>query len=333
MNVPLALSSATTLALFRSQRVQDARPLVARGGDERVVWRRPQERVAVLRVAGVAGRLRLPALALAADEPEQRAAVRDEDVAVDQEVFDLRHVASDRQPVLRVDREAAAVAGRRVGEDVLLGRVDDVEVVEARARVPEERPDRDDVVAPARGTRDLDGPGRAGALGVGRAPAPDDVLVVDDEQVAAAGREELRHALGRPCGLRLLAEDDGGLLRPQVDPVDRCRTSCRGRTASRPGPGSSTGCCRGSSTRRTRGSSRCRPGRRGTGDRVRRRPDRATGRASSAGRSPAWRHRRRGRHRSGAASPSPDRPRRGRPRARRPGRGPSERSARRPRPR
>ena len=61
---------------------------------------------------------------------------------------------------------------------------------------------------------------RALAGRVGRSPAPDDVLVVDHEQVAAADPEEHRRAL-RATGRRLGArpEDRGGLAAPEVDPV------------------------------------------------------------------------------------------------------------------
>src|SRR4029079_13741603 len=148
-----------------------------------------------------------PALALATDKAEDRAGVDDEDVAVDVEVRDLRDVAGDGQALLRGRREAAPVVGRRVGEDLLLRRVDDVQVVEPGALVADERADVADVVAPAGRPRDLHPRRPAVALGVDGPPAPDDVPGVDDEEVAAAGREDLRDALGRSGLLALLAVD------------------------------------------------------------------------------------------------------------------------------
>ena len=163
--------------------VEVAGPLVARRREQRVLRLLAEQRVGQL--------VGLPALGPAVDEPDDVAVVGDEDVAVDVQRVDLRDVAGDGQPVDRVGREARAVAGRVVDEDLLLRRVDDVEVVEAGAGVAQERPDRPDVVAPAGAVRDPDLGRRAGALVVGRAPAPQDVLLVDDR----AGRGSRRGSM------------------------------------------------------------------------------------------------------------------------------------------
>src|SRR6185503_16885315 len=94
-------------------------------------------------------------------------------------------------------REPAAVRGGRVGPDLLLGRVHDVQVVEVLLRVADERPDGEDVVAPFRRAGDAarEAIERADAAGVRRSPAPDDVLVVEDQEVPAADGEQLRRAL------------------------------------------------------------------------------------------------------------------------------------------
>ena len=74
----------------------------------------------------------VPALVLAADEPDDAAVVGDEDVAVDvQSTSSSTRRGRSASQVGRLGREAAAVAGRRVGQDLLLRRVDDVQVVQA----------------------------------------------------------------------------------------------------------------------------------------------------------------------------------------------------------
>ena len=83
--------------------------------------------------------LRVPALVLAATKRTSDAVVGREEVAVDVGRGHRRDVARGRQPGGRPGREAAPVGGRRVRPDLLLGRIDDVQVVEpARAR-PQER--------------------------------------------------------------------------------------------------------------------------------------------------------------------------------------------------
>src|SRR4029079_13768280 len=94
---------------------------------------------------------------------------------------------------------------------------------EPGALVADERADVADVIAPAGRPRDLHPRRPAVAFGVDGPPAPDDVPGVDDEEVAATGREDLRDALGRSGLLALLAVDHHGGLRPQVDPVNRRR--------------------------------------------------------------------------------------------------------------
>ncbi len=171
-------------------------------------------------------RIGFPALGPAVDEPDDLAAVGDEDVAVDVQVVDLVHVPGDGQPIDGRRREAAAVRRREVVDELLLGRIDDVQVVEPGARDPQERPDRPDVVAPARPVRHRDLDDRALARLVGRPPAPEHVLRVDHEQVAGgAERHELRRAFGRPRRLRPVAVDERGGPRPEIDPIDRFRGS------------------------------------------------------------------------------------------------------------
>src|SRR5206468_1951635 len=201
--------------------VQDAGPLVGRRGDPGVGRRRPEERVAARCVARVARGLDVPSGARAPDIADDRATVGQEEVAVDQQVGDLRDVAIDGQPALGVDREATAVAGRGVVLDVLPRRIDEVQVVQAVRAVADERPDGRDVVAPAGGARDPDAGGRALALRIGGPPAEHDALVVDDDEVARAGRDQLRDAFDRSVARpRPLAEDDRRPLRPEIDAID-----------------------------------------------------------------------------------------------------------------
>ena len=182
-----------------------------------------------------ADRLGLPALRPAIDETDDRAVVGDPDVAIDVQIADLADVASDGQPFRVLGRKAVAVGGRRIGEDLLLRGIDDVEVVEP-GLVLEERADREDVIAPARARRDLDLHGRSLAGSVGRSPAPQDVLVVDDQQVAGCAQgDQLWRALGRTGAgdLEPCAEDDARLVGRRVDPVDRLGAAIeheRGRT-------------------------------------------------------------------------------------------------------
>jgi hypothetical protein len=51
--------------------------------------------------------------------------------------------------------------------------------------------------------------------------APRPPTTTTNARSATAGREDLRSAFCQPGGLALLAIDDDGLLRPEIDPVDR----------------------------------------------------------------------------------------------------------------
>ena len=155
--------------------------LVARRGDQRVLRLRPQELV-----AGSAS----------ASQPSARpstnrtivAVVGDEDVAVDvQRGRPSRTSRATASRVVGVGREAAAVAGRRVdaGSAARTGRRRRGcrgRRSASRRNVPIAR-----MSSPQLGAvRDADPGRRALARVVGRAPAPEDVLLVDDQQVARA---------------------------------------------------------------------------------------------------------------------------------------------------
>src|SRR5439155_3453322 len=116
------------------------------------------------------------------------------DVAVDVHRGDVVDGPRGCEPVRRGVR-VAAVEGRRVCPDGLGGGVDDVQVVEVLLGVPDERADGDDVAAPLGRTRDADAVQGALAARVCGAPLPDDVLRIDDHEVADAHRDELRRAL------------------------------------------------------------------------------------------------------------------------------------------
>ena len=127
-SAPSALSEATTRAFGRvvaRRRGRSRRSPAPATSD--VVGLRPQELVA--RAAPASSRRLAPREAL------EEAALGDVQVAVDVQRGHLVDGARRGQPAGRLGREAAAVAGRRVGPDLLLGRVDDVQVVQAAARV------------------------------------------------------------------------------------------------------------------------------------------------------------------------------------------------------
>ena len=166
---------------------------------------------------------RLPAGRVAVDDAQELAAVGQPDVAVDVERADPADVPRRAEPLRRRGREPAPVRRRGVAKDLLRGHVDDVEVVEVRLAVAEERPDRRNVVAPLGGAADAD-PGDGALAGAVRGtPAPDDVPAVDHEEVAPADGEQLRRALRRAGGLVALAEDRAAPSVLEVDPVDRLR--------------------------------------------------------------------------------------------------------------
>ena len=182
------------------------------GRDDRVARGGPQD--LVLGILGV------PALALAADEAEHRAGLGGEDVAVHVRRGHLRDVPRGGQPCDRLGREATAVGGRRVGPDLLLGRIDDVQVVQAARARPQEGVDAHDVVAERGGALERDPGERALARVVGRAPAPQDVLRVEDQQVLATDAQVARGRDGPALVLRAGPGDEGGRLGLEVDPVD-----------------------------------------------------------------------------------------------------------------
>ena len=168
----------------------------------------------------VVGQPGVPAVVLAAGEPLEETALGDEDVAIDVERLHLVDGTGGGQPAGRRGREAAAVRGRGVRPDLLLRRVDDVEVVEPAIDVSQERPDGGDVVAPAARSVDADLAERALARVVGRAPAPQHVLRIEDEQVAPADGEEARLRDLRVADLAARAQHGGRLLALEVHPVD-----------------------------------------------------------------------------------------------------------------
>ena len=100
------------------------------------------------------------------------------------------------------------------------------------------------------------------------------------------GRDQLRDALDPARLVVLPAEDDGGLLRPGVDPVDRRRRLVEDERDALRADGSSPGYRAASWRRPSRGSSRRPPGRRGTAGRGRRASSPGAGRGSRSGRSP-----------------------------------------------
>ena len=81
-------------------------------------------------------------------------------------------------------------------------------------------PDRGHVVAPLGGPLDVHPGQRALALVVGRPPAPQDVLGVEDQQVAPARRQELRRRDLGAADLLAGLDDGRGLLALEVDAVD-----------------------------------------------------------------------------------------------------------------
>ena len=131
-------------------------------------------------------------------------------------------VARGRQPAGRLGREAAAVGGRRVGPDLLLRRVDDVQVVEAARPGSRRNVSMPMTSSPQRGRA------RTSTLVsvplprvVGRTPAPQDVLGVEDQQVLAADAEVARR--WRPCRRSFFVPvltTTVAFLRLEVDPVD-----------------------------------------------------------------------------------------------------------------
>ena len=169
MYSPLALKKATTRWFAGSIAVDPAGPALRAGGDDGVDRARRAG-------APSGGRVAAQPSAVAADDAQDRAVVGDPDVAVDVQRGDPVHRPRGGQPLRRRGREAAPVGGRGVGQDLLLGGIDDVEVVEPGPGVAEERADRPEVVAPLRRAGHLDLRRRAPPGRVGGTPAPQDVL-------------------------------------------------------------------------------------------------------------------------------------------------------------
>ena len=155
------------------------------------------------------------------DDPRDLAVLGHEDVPVDHQVGDAVDRAIGGQPPARPVRVARPVAGRIQDHDVLLGRVDDVQLVERGVEVGHEGRQVRDVVAPGGRVADRDPDQRPPARVVGRPPAPERVLAVEDQHVRAAEGQEL--GVGDAGARRPLAraQDGGRLLLREVDPPDR----------------------------------------------------------------------------------------------------------------
>ena len=187
-----------------------------------------------------------PATVLAAAVLHERAAVGDVDVAVDERRGHLRDVARRGKPRGGGLRETAAIGRRWIRSDLLRGRIHDVEVVQAGPARLVERVDAQDVVAERRRAIERDPRQRALAGVVGRAPAPQRVLRIEDQQILAAGPEEARCRDGPVLRLHAVLDHQRRRGSPEPDPVDGrrrgvddvrvvIRTHDHGREVGRPG--------------------------------------------------------------------------------------------------
>ena len=185
------------------------------GRDERVARRRPQERCpwVAWRPSPRSCRRRSGAIA-------PSSAAKTSPSTYVEVIFD--DVPRGGQPGGRLGREAAAVGGRRVGPDLLLGRVDDVEVVQAaRARVRRNVLMPDDVVAERGGALDRD-PGER-ALARRRRPGASATGRSWRRGSAGPGRRRPGSAASRRSRSLVFVAgpgDERRLLGLEVDPVD-----------------------------------------------------------------------------------------------------------------
>src|SRR5664280_917802 len=157
--------------------------------------RRVDERVAPGRAEGVVARRReRPVSRPPAHETLDQSAVGEVDLAVDVHRGHLRDILRGGEVPGRGGRVARPIGEHRVAQDLLLRGGQDVQVVERCVEVGHEGPDRHDVVAPRGRFLDREAAQRALPRVIGRAPAPQDVRVVEHEQVGAANGEIARHA-------------------------------------------------------------------------------------------------------------------------------------------